>query len=116
MPKYGFIAVEGPHDVEFIRGLLRPFGLHRVQYLKDLDSRLRTLVNHDYPAGGDLLRRHSVPLFLSSTTHALAIQQAGGHSGLVRTVKDPWELVEFDTFSGVGLILDSDSEKAPTQR
>ena len=32
MRKYGYLIVEGPHDVEFVYRLLSPFGLERVQY------------------------------------------------------------------------------------
>ncbi len=37
MPKYGYLVVEGPHDIEFVYRLLRPFGLNRIRFEADLD-------------------------------------------------------------------------------
>ena len=116
MLKYGFIAVEGPHDVEFVAGLLRPFGLKRVRYLRNLDAMLRRFVIHTFPIGDDLLRRHRVPLFLTSGSHGIAIHQSGGDSGLVKTVTDTRDDIDFEDLTGVGIILDSDSRELPAQR
>ncbi len=116
MPKYGFIAVEGPHDIEFVRALLRPFGLQRVQYTRDLDDVLKRLVVREYPVGDDLLRRHPVPLFLKNATHWIAVQQAGGESNLVKTVTDTRDTPRLDAITRFGIILDSDSQELPAQR
>jgi hypothetical protein len=32
MPKYGYLVVEGPHDIELVYRLLSPFGFERVQF------------------------------------------------------------------------------------
>ena len=57
MPKYGFLVVEGPHDVEFVYRLLNPFGLERVRLEKDLDDFMQPLVPRTFPHGGDLEKR-----------------------------------------------------------
>ncbi len=38
MPQYSYLAVEGPHEVEFVYRLLRPFGFNRVRLETNLDS------------------------------------------------------------------------------
>ena len=37
MPKYGYVVVEGPHDVELVYRLLSSHGLARIQQLAALD-------------------------------------------------------------------------------
>ena len=44
MPKYGYLVVEGPHDVEFVYRLLSPFGMSRVRLEKDLDPFFSPLI------------------------------------------------------------------------
>ena len=82
MPKYGYVVVEGPHDVEFVCQLLGPRRLRRVQFEKDFDPFFHRLIPHSYPPNGDLLKRVPVPLFLQNDTHAVAIHTArrGRHS------------------------------------
>ena len=112
MPKYGYLVVEGPHDVEFVYRLLSPFGLKRVQWDKDLDSYMQPLVPRTFPHGGDLQKRVPVPLFLQSPTHAIAIHSAIGDTRLVETVEESAKLINFNSdfklMTGVGIILDTD--------
>jgi hypothetical protein len=85
MRTYGYLVVEGPHDVEFIYRLLSPFGLQRIQYENQLDDALHPLIPRNYPPNGDLQKRMPVPLFLQSETHAIAVHSAIGDSRLVDT-------------------------------
>lgn len=114
MPKYGYIVVEGPHDVEFVYGLLRPFGLKRVQWKNDLDKIMSRLVPIKFPPDGDLLKRVPVPLFLISDSHVIAVRSAIGDTRLVDTLQEGVDRIEL--FTGVGVILDTDREIPATNR
>lgn len=116
MRKYGYLVVEGPHDVEFVYRLLSPFGLKRVRFERDLDDILRPLIPRDYPPGGDLQKRMSVPLFLISGSHAIAVHSAIGDAGLVETIEENLALLDRSAVASVGLILDSDKQTAASAR
>ncbi|AMV19856.1 DUF3226 domain-containing protein [Planctomyces sp. SH-PL14] len=108
MPKYGYLVVEGPHDVEFVYRLLRPFGLQRVKQLDDLDEKFHGLVPRSFPHDGDLQKRMPVPLFLQSNSHAIALHSAVGDSRLVETVQENAVFLPPDELTGMGILLDSD--------
>jgi hypothetical protein len=114
MRKYGYVVVEGPHDVEFVYRLLSPFGLKRVQWMGDLDPFMSPLVPRDFPPGGDLQKRVPVPLFLQNQSHAIAVRSAVGDSRLVETLDESRLRInlkfDFDRMTGVGIILDTDRE------
>lgn len=110
MPKFGYIVVEGPHDVEFVCRLLSPYGLRRIQLEKDLDPIFGRLIPRTFPHGGDLLKRVPVPLFLQNNTHAIAIHSAVGDSRLVDTIHENSMMIDYRQFTGIGILLDSDRE------
>jgi hypothetical protein len=116
MPKYGLLVVEGPHDVEFVYRLLSPSGLARVQLDDHVDPFLKPLIPRIYPPDGDLLKRVSVPLFLQSATHAVAILSAIGDTRLVQTLEENAAVLDVAKLTGIGIILDSDSEKTARER
>jgi len=116
MPKYGYIVVEGPHDVEFVCRLLSPFGLRRVQWQRHLDKIMARLVPKEFPPGGDLLKRVPIPLFVSNDSHVIAVHSAVGDTRLVETVQESADRIELERFTGVGLILDSDLDIAAAER
>lgn len=108
MRKYGYLVVEGPHDIEFVYRLLSPYGLVRVQYMRGLDPFFLSLIPRDYPHNDDLQKRVPVPLFLQSDTHVIAIHSAIGDSRLAATVEESCSIIEQSALTGVGLLLDSD--------
>lgn len=114
MPKYGYLVVEGPHDVEFAYRLMAPFGLRRVQWERDLDPYMALLVPSSFPHGGDLQKRVPVPLFLRSASHVIAVHSAIGDSRLVAIIEESRELInlksDFQRMTGVGILLDTDRE------
>ncbi|MBK1643243.1 hypothetical protein CKO25_00950 [Thiocapsa imhoffii] len=116
MRKYGYLVVEGPHDVEFVYRLLSPFGLKRVRFESDLDDTLRPLIPREYPPGGDLQKRMPVPLFLISDSHAIAVHSAIGDTRLVETIEENLALLDRSTVTSIGLILDSDKQTAASER
>jgi hypothetical protein len=116
MPKYGYLVVEGPHDVEFVSCLLSPFGMSRVRLEGDLDSFFLPLIPRDFPPDGDLQKRMPIPLFLQSITHAVDVQSAGGDTRLIATVEERSIGIDFGRLTGVGLLLDSDTARSPSDR
>lgn len=116
MRKLGYLVVEGPHDVEFCYRLLSVAGLSRVQLLKDLDKDLEELVPRSFPHGGDLQKRVPVPLFLQNEQCAIAIHSAVGDSRLVATLQETLATLDASAFTGLGIMLDSDSEKSASER
>ena len=110
MPKYGYIVVEGPHDIEFVYRLLSPFRVGRVRLEADLDPFFRPLIPRNYPPDGDLQKRMTTPLFLQSDTHAIAIHSAVGDTRLVQTVEENAALIDMAQVTGIGIILDSDKQ------
>ena len=111
MPKYGFVVVEGPHDVEFVYRLLSPFAFKRVIIESDLDPFFEPLIPREYPPDGNLQKRMETPLFLQSTTHAVAVHVAGGDSRLVETVQENLSILDPAQFTCFGTILDADLAK-----
>lgn len=118
MPKYGYLVVEGPHDIELVYRLLSPFGFERVRLESDLDPFWISLIPRSFPHGGDLQKRVPVPLFLQNQnlTHSLAIQSAIGDSRLVPSVQETMTILDRTEFTGVGVMLDADSNIDPVDR
>ncbi len=116
MPKYGYLVVEGPHDVEFVYRLLSPFKLKRIQFQRDLDPFFNELVPTKFPHKDDIQKRVPVPLFLQSTTHAIAIQSAGGDSRIVETIEESSGILPDQSLTSIGMLLDSDETRSPADR
>ncbi len=114
--KCGFIVVEGPHDVELVYRLLKPFGLGRVQLKANLDLFFHPLTEYEFPLDGDLMKRIPVPLFLQSGSHLVAVHAATGDTRLIETVEENALLIDHTHLTGVGVILDADSDKSPGDR
>lgn len=116
MRQYGYLVVEGPHDVEFCYRLLSVYDLKRVKQMRDLDAGLHDLVPRSFPHKDDLLKRVPVPLFLQNEQHAIAIHSAVGDSGLAPTLEETLATMGNTHFCGLGLMLDSDSKQTASQR
>lgn len=110
------IIVEGPQDVEFIAGLLKPVGFRKVRELSSLDTKFgRRLLSIDFPHDGDLYARMPTPMYLNRDVHWVAIVSAGGANthlasalrrSLVNLQPDP------SVLSSVAIIRDAD-ERVP---
>ena len=116
MSTYGYLVVEGPQDVEFAYRLLKPFGLGRIQHFSKLKPFWVDLVPTKYPPDDDLQKRVPVPLFLQSKTHSIAIHSAGGDSRIAATIEETAAIIRVEKVTGIGVILDSDSEFTPAVR
>ncbi|HMD69857.1 MAG TPA: DUF3226 domain-containing protein [Bryobacteraceae bacterium] len=112
---YGYLAVEGPTDVEFVGRLLRASGLRRVQNAYEVDDLWRILIPNEYPPGGDLLKRVPVPGFFRSDTHSVAVESAGGLDRLVPAVQDTRSQLfpRWEEVVALGLMADADQETPP---
>jgi hypothetical protein len=116
MLKYGYLVVEGPHDVEFVARVLKPYGLRRIRLKSDLDPFWESLVPEVFPIDDDLLKRVPVPMFFTSATHSVAIDGAMGDTLIVETVQESLAYLGPDQLVGVGLMLDADTRVTPSQR
>lgn len=116
MPKYGYVVVEGPHDIEFVYRLLSPLGMERVRLVADLDPFFVEMTRLEFPPDGDLQKRVPVPLFLQSATHTIAVHSAGGDTRLVETVEENSIKIDHGSLTGVGVLLDSDKAIPPADR
>jgi hypothetical protein len=114
--EFVYIAVEGPHDIEFVARLLKPKGFARVRRLTDLDPYWANLVPRGYPPDDDLLKRVPVPVFFQTDTHAVAVESAIGISNLVSLVQETLELKQGALPGAVGIILDADDLQVPQAR
>lgn len=109
MRKYGYLVVEGPHDVAFCVRLLKTYGLEAIRLIDELDKTFKPIIPVNFPHKGDLLKRMPVPTFLQSQTHAIAIQSAVGDSALISALELDLEIIDQRIFSGIGFMLDADS-------
>lgn len=111
------LIVEGPHDCAVLGRLLRPLGLKLLQKEERVDPFWSPTIPRQFPVGGDLLARPPVPSFFQSDAHSVAVQVAGGDSGLAKrlalTLKTlpGWQ----KELGAVAICLDAD-EKTPEDR
>lgn len=111
---YGYLVVEGPHDVEFVGATLKPHGFRRVGSLKKLDPFWVPLVPRTFPPDDDdLLRRVPVPTFFVSPTHSVAIDSAIGDTRLVKTLRQTFLIMPdlADRLASTAILLDADNDK-----
>ncbi|MFI3190629.1 hypothetical protein BCS42_07720 [Crenothrix sp. D3] len=116
MRKYGYLVVEGPHDVAFAYRLLEPFKLKQIQYKHIVDEAFHRLILTSYPdKDGDIQKRMPTPLFLQNETHAIAICSAVGDSQLINTIMGNEVNLDISVES-IGILLDSDTQMSAQQR
>lgn len=110
MIKHGYLAVEGPHDVECVGRILSMKDLKRVRFLQDLSLSWNRLIPKQYPPKGDILKRVPVPTFFQNETHSIAIHCVGGHNQLASTLCDTMrnDDVLYQEIVGMGIIADAD--------
>jgi len=110
--KYGYLVVEGPHDVECIGRLLKMKNIKRVRLLENLSPYWRhsRLIPRQFPPKGDLLKRVPVPTFFQNEEYSIAIHNVGGYTQIPSTLNDT--IKNLDDFhsqiTGMGIIADAD--------
>jgi len=125
MTRRVYLAVEGPHDVEFVGRLLRlDAGLERRRLKSEVDDYWvqARLIPEKYPfdkAGEDLLVRSPVPAFFEDETVSVAVHSAGGDTGLGRAVEETLatlRLLDLPLPDAIGVVLDADVTQTPVER
>src|SRR5271165_6051262 len=81
-----------------------------------LDPFFVPLVPRSFPPDGDLQKRVPIPLFLQSETHAVAVHSAVGDTRLIQTVEENAKVLGSAGLAGIGIVLDSDSARTPSDR
>lgn len=115
--KYSFIVAEGSHDIEFLAQILKSYSLRRITKLANLDPYWDILVPRKFPIDDDLIQRVPVPTFFQNNELSVALHYAVGDSKLVRTVSQNLSILPVtSTTSGIGIILDADTQELPTKR
>jgi len=116
MTKYGYVVVEGPHDVEFVARVLKVYGFQRVLNFSDLDDYWTRLVPTSFPPNGDLLKRVPVPLFVQNDTYSIAIHSAMGIDRIVERIEESIVLIDRSELTSIAVVLDSDLKVDPSTR
>jgi hypothetical protein len=116
MPKYAYLVVEGPHDVEFIYRLLKPYRFARVRMLGALDPFFAALVPRTFPPDGDLQKRVPIPVFLQNETHSVAVHSAVGDTRLIQTIEENAGVLDSSALTAIGVIFACDSALTPNER
>lgn len=122
--KYGYLAVEGPHDSAFVGSFLKFYGLSLVREISEIKGTFfEELTRINFPVDGDLLKRIPVPMFFKKGEDILiAISCASSDDKLVDDVTEmvisllPEDLDGIEDFSGIGIVADMDSPSSPLDR
>lgn len=115
----GYIVVEGPHDVAFFTAILRVhWSAILVQRISDIPPALKALIPTSFPANtnGDFTQRVDVPTFCKVGADWFVIHPAVGDGQLVSRLQRSIQEIGLDTFDAIGLVLDADSKKSPSDR
>ncbi|WP_224368999.1 DUF3226 domain-containing protein [Hyalangium versicolor] len=113
--RYAYLVVEGPHDVEFVGRLLKPYQFTRIRLESRLDPYWTPVVPTKFPFGGDLSQRVPVPTFFSSVDVSVAVNAAGGDSRIAPQVEETLAVLSTRP-QAIGALLDADSQNSPAQR
>lgn len=111
---YGYLAVEGPHDLDFTGKLLRRHNLNFIDKKEDVDPFWHKLIPTKFPHMGELGRPVPVPAFYQSDTHSIAISRAGSDSRLVNDIMESFAVLDGSKIDSVGILADAD--RAPAER
>jgi len=113
--EYGYLVVEGHHDIEYIGALLKKNGLSRIVRIDTLDQywQQTNIIPRKYPPDGDLMKRVPSPVFFQNDKYSLAVHSAIGDANIVRTIRGT--LLNVETLlidaTGIGIIIDADYRK-----
>jgi hypothetical protein len=110
--KYVYLVVEGPHDVAAIGRILRINGLNLVNHIGNVNSYWDRIIPRTFPPKGDLLARVPVPTFYQTEGISVAIQTAGGDSGLVGTLSASLNNIKLQELTSIALFCDADTKVA----
>ena len=110
---YGYLVVEGYHEVEFVGRLLKNTSLKRIIRRAALDEFWARIADLSYPPDGDIVKRVPVPAFFQNNDYSIAVQSAIGlnqlHTTLVGTLINHDVLLQDAV--GIGIVLDADYDQ-----
>jgi hypothetical protein len=108
--KYGYLVVEGPHDVECVGRLLKLKNIKRVRLLEKLSPYWRRLIPRQFPIKGDLLKRVPIPTFFQNEEYSIAVHNVGGYTKIPSTLNDTVKNIDdfYTEIAGIGIIADAD--------
>ena len=110
--EYGYLLVEGYHEIEYVGRLLKYRAITRVKKIENLDPfwSKSQLIPRTFPYGGDLLKRVPVPVFFQNDEISIAVQCSTGLEKILDTLKltlaNMPEITE--EVKGIGVIFDAD--------
>jgi hypothetical protein len=114
--RYAYLVVEGPHEVEFVGRLLKPYQFKRVKQYESLDPYWDPLIPKTFPHRGDLSLRVPIPTFFAAGDVSVAVHAAGGDSKLHLRVEETLATVHSNRLEAVGVFIDSDFQNLPVER
>jgi hypothetical protein len=108
--EYGYLVVEGQHEIEFIGKLLKRKGLRRIVKVGSLDPFWTKLIPKSFPYGGDLNKRMPVPVFFQNDVYSIAIHSAIGEDQISTTINSTIANVDSipEKLNGIGIVIDAD--------
>ncbi|MSV32910.1 MAG: hypothetical protein EXQ57_10360 [Bryobacterales bacterium] len=113
---FTYLLVEGPHDAAFAGRILRHAGLNPIRLAEQVDAFWSPLIKLPFPHRGDLLKRMPVPYFYQNNDVSVAIHVVGGDGSFADTLQESLAVLPITRLAAVGILLDTDSEKAPSVR
>ncbi len=115
---YGYLVVEGPHDIEFVGCLLKKVHkLKRIVKNDELDSYWNLIIPKTFPPDGDLRKRMPVPAFFQNDNFSIALHSAIGDSRIIRTLTVTLSKTDLaEDVVGIGIIIDADYGEAVAKK
>ena len=111
MKKYYYFIVEGVHDSAALGRYLLERNIPLIRNIEQVDSYWQRLIPRSFPFNGDLLMRMPVPMFYENDDYAIAIQTAGGDSGITKAFDSLLNL-EYEQLAGIAIFCDADTKTA----
>lgn len=117
MLRYCYLVAEGPHDIEFLVGVLKQsYGLKRITHLTRVDPFWEELIPKKFPIDDDLNRRVPVPTFVQNNEISIALHSANGITKISKTIQESFSIIELSQLYSVGIFLDADDMQSPQKR
>jgi hypothetical protein len=113
--RLSYIAVEGPHDTEFIARILKRAGFNHIKLKVDVCPEFKGLTDLRFPVADDLTKRIPVPYFYETASHAIAIHSSEGESKLAKNTIESLDTIGVQV-SAVGFVMDDDDAPYPPAR
>lgn len=111
MKKYYYLIVEGVHDSAALGRFLKEENITILKNIEQVDPFWERLIPRSFPFNGDLLKRMPVPTFFGNDHYSIAIQGAGGDSGITKAFDSLLNL-DYEQLTGIAIFCDADVKSA----